>query len=89
LSRFAATALVLCLLGGTAVALGIIEGFKLEKNPISGPYISHSFSPVCKCSQDVARITASGNAIATGIARIIIALFSSTRVNSESWSRWL
>lgn len=57
LSRFANTALVLCLLGGTAVALGVIEGFKLEKNPISGPHISNSFSPVCGCPEHVARIS--------------------------------
>jgi hypothetical protein len=50
------TALVLCLLGGTAVALGIIEGFKLEKNPISGPLIDKTFSPVCRCPQRVAHI---------------------------------
>jgi len=56
LSRYAVTALVLVLLGGTAVALGIIEGFKLEKNPISGPSIDKSFSPVCRCPQDVANI---------------------------------
>jgi hypothetical protein len=56
LSRYAVTALVLVLLGGTAVALGIIEGFKLEKNPISGPSIDKSFSPVCSCPQEVAKI---------------------------------
>jgi hypothetical protein len=56
LSRYAVTALVLCLLGGTAVALGIIEGFKLEKNPISGPLIDKTFSPVCRCPQRVAHI---------------------------------
>jgi hypothetical protein len=56
LSRFATTALVLCLLGGTAVALGVIEGFKLEKNPISGPHIRDSFSPVCGCPTNVALI---------------------------------
>jgi hypothetical protein len=57
LSRFAATALVLCLLGGTAVALGVIEGFKLEKNPISGPFVDNSFSPVCGCAQRVAHMS--------------------------------
>ena len=56
MSRYAVTALVLCLLGGTAVALGIIEGFKLEKNPISGPLIDKTFSPVCRCPQRVAHI---------------------------------
>ena len=57
LSRYAATILVLALLGGTAVALGVIEGFKLEKNPISGPHVTDSFSPICGCSRDVAKIT--------------------------------
>jgi hypothetical protein len=56
-SRFATTALVLALLGGTAVALGVIEGFKLEKNPISGPFVVNSFSPVCGCPQHVAHIS--------------------------------
>jgi hypothetical protein len=56
LSRFATTALVLVLLGGTAVALGVIEGFKLEKNPIGGPHVDNSFSPVCGCPQHVAQI---------------------------------
>jgi hypothetical protein len=57
LSRFATTALVLALLGGTAVALGVIEGFKLEKNPISGPFVDYSFSPVCGCPQRVGHIS--------------------------------
>ncbi len=56
LSRYAVTILVLGLLGGTAVALGVIEGFKLEKNPISGPHIRNTFSPVCGCSTHVAEI---------------------------------
>jgi hypothetical protein len=56
LSRYAATVLVLALLGGTAVALGVIEGFKLEKNPISGPHVTDAFSPVCRCPKHVAHI---------------------------------
>jgi hypothetical protein len=55
-SRYAVTILVLALLGGTAVALGVIEGFKLQKNPISGPYVDGSFSPVCGCPGRVAHI---------------------------------
>ncbi len=39
------------------MALGIIEGFKLEKNPIMGPRIDPIFSPVCRCPQRVAHIT--------------------------------
>ena len=42
-------ALVLVLLGGTAVAFGVIEGFKLERSPITAPKIDHTFSPVCHC----------------------------------------
>lgn len=57
MSRFATTILVLVLLGGTAVALGVIEGFKLEKNPISGPFVDNSFSPVCRCPQRLAHIS--------------------------------
>jgi hypothetical protein len=56
LPRWITTLLVLVLLGGTAVALGVIEGFKLEKNPISGPFVVYSFSPVCRCPQAVAKI---------------------------------
>lgn len=57
LSRYAITIVVLVLLGGTAVALGVIEGFKLEKNPISGPHITNRFSPVCGCTRHIARIS--------------------------------
>ena len=37
---------------------------------------------------EIRNATASGITIANGIARIIIALFSRTRVNSELWKRW-
>jgi hypothetical protein len=49
-------ALVLALLAATAVAFGWIEGLKLEPNPISGPVIDKTFSPVCGCPQRVAHI---------------------------------
>lgn len=49
-------ALVLVLLGGTAVAFGVIEGFKLERSPITAPKIDHTFSPVCHCPQQTALI---------------------------------
>ena len=50
-------ALVLALLAATAVAFGWIEGLKLEPNPISGPAIEDTFSPVCGCPQRVAHIS--------------------------------
>jgi hypothetical protein len=50
-------ALVLALLAATAIAFGVIEGLKLEPNPISGPQIDDSFSPVCRCPQRVAHIS--------------------------------
>jgi hypothetical protein len=50
-------ALVLALLAATAVAFGWIEGLKLEPNPISGPAIDDTFSPVCRCPQRLAHIS--------------------------------
>src|SRR3954464_6571697 len=50
-------ALVFALLAATAVAFGVIEGLKLEPNPISGPAIDHTFSPVCRCPQRVAHLS--------------------------------
>jgi hypothetical protein len=50
-------ALVLALLAATAVAFGVIEGLKLEPNPISGPAIDDTFSPVCNCPQRVAHLS--------------------------------
>ncbi len=51
MGRWLPLALVLVLLGGTAVAFGVIEGFKLERSPITAPDIDPTFSPVCRCPQ--------------------------------------
>ena len=56
LARWPVLGFTLVLLAATAVAFGRIEALKLEKNPVSGPHISPTFSPVCKCSQRVAQI---------------------------------
>jgi len=57
LARVLPMALVLALLAATAVAFGVIEGLKLEPNPISGPAIDDTFSPVCACPQRVAHLS--------------------------------
>jgi hypothetical protein len=57
LSRWIAVGLVLLLLAATAVAFGRIEGLKLETNPIAGPAVDATFSPVCRCDQRVAHIS--------------------------------
>jgi hypothetical protein len=50
------TVLVLLLLAGTAVAFVVTEDLKLESDPIARPRITASFSPVCRCEQQTARI---------------------------------
>jgi len=56
LARLIATLLVLGLLGGSAAAFAVTEELKLERSPIAGTRIPTAFSPVCRCSHDVARI---------------------------------
>jgi hypothetical protein len=46
LRRFAPLAVVLALLGATAVAFGVSERLKLERAPIAAPNITKVFSPV-------------------------------------------
>jgi hypothetical protein len=56
LRRFAPLAVVLALLGGTAVAFGVSERLKLERAPIASPEITKIFSPVCECDRGEAEI---------------------------------
>jgi FlgD Ig-like domain len=50
------TALVLALLAATAVAFVVTEDLKLEPDPIARPKIDPTFSPVCRCEHETARI---------------------------------
>jgi hypothetical protein len=56
LTRFAPTVLVLALLGATAAAFAVSERLKLEPSPITKTRVAKVFSPVCNCSQRVARV---------------------------------
>jgi hypothetical protein len=47
---------VLLLLAATAVAFVVTEDLKLEPDPIARPKIDRTFSPVCRCEQQTARI---------------------------------
>jgi hypothetical protein len=50
------TLLVLLLLAGTAAAFVVTEDLKLEPDPIARPKIDRTFSPVCRCESQTARI---------------------------------
>ena len=54
--RHLRTLLVLCLLAATAVAFVVTEDLKLEPDPIGRPKIDRTFSPVCGCEHQTARI---------------------------------
>ena len=56
LPRLLSTLLVLGLLGGTAAAFAVTERLKLVPSPIVAPRVTASFSPVCDCPTDKARI---------------------------------
>jgi FlgD Ig-like domain len=49
--------LVVLLIVATAGAFGRTELLKLETNPVSGPRVDKEFSPVCRCSSGLARIS--------------------------------
>jgi len=55
-ARLASIAIVLALLGGTAVAFAVTERLKLERSPIAAPEIDKVFSPVCACARAEARV---------------------------------
>jgi hypothetical protein len=54
--RHAATALVLAVLVGTAVAFAETERLKLQPTPIEESFVQPAFSPVCSCPQATAAI---------------------------------
>jgi FlgD Ig-like domain len=54
--RHLRTILVLLILAATAVAFVVTEDLKLEPDPIARPRIDRTFSPVCHCEQQTARI---------------------------------
>ena len=47
---------MLLILGATAAAFVVTEDLKLEPDPLSRPRIDATFSPVCQCEQQTARI---------------------------------
>jgi hypothetical protein len=56
LPRAFSTALVLVLLGATAVAFSVTEGLKLEPSPIRSVSVDKIVSPTCDCSRDEAAV---------------------------------
>jgi FlgD Ig-like domain len=54
--RHLRTVLVLLILAATAAAFVVTEDLKLEPDPIARPRIDRTFSPVCDCEQQTARI---------------------------------
>ena len=56
MGRHAATAIVLLLLVGTAVAFAETERLKLEPTPIEESFVQPAFSPVCACKTSKAEI---------------------------------
>src|SRR5438132_2397171 len=54
--RHAATAIVLALLVGTAVAFAETERLKLQPTPLEAAFVQPAFSPVCDCKQRRAAI---------------------------------
>lgn len=52
----APTILALLLLVGTATAFAVTQRLKLEPSPISQTRVAKTFSPVCECETDAARI---------------------------------
>jgi len=56
LGRHLRTVLVLVLLAATAAAFVVTEDLKLEPDPLALPRVDPTFSPVCRCEQQTARI---------------------------------
>ncbi|HYZ78588.1 MAG TPA: FlgD immunoglobulin-like domain containing protein [Gaiellaceae bacterium] len=56
MARLLSTLLVLGLLGGTAAAFAVTEHLKLQRSPIFRTDIAKTFSPVCGCWKEKARI---------------------------------
>lgn len=56
MGRHFRTVLVLVLLAATAAAFVVTEDLKLEPDPLALPRVDPTFSPVCRCEQQTARI---------------------------------
>ena len=56
MARLLSTLLVLGLLAGTAAAFAVTEHLKLQRSPIFRTDVDKTFSPVCRCSTEKARI---------------------------------
>jgi hypothetical protein len=69
--RHAATAIVLLLLIGTAVAFAETERLKLEPTPIEESFVQPAFSPVCACKTSTAEIRIRLHRADTVTARIV------------------
>ncbi len=54
--RLFSTALLVALLGATAVVFVITEGLKLEPSPVTKVFVTKIFSPTCECGTNFARI---------------------------------
>jgi hypothetical protein len=54
--RHLRTLLILVLLAATAAAFVVTEDLKLEPDPLARPRVDATFSPVCDCDQQTARI---------------------------------
>lgn len=54
--RHLRTLLILVLLAATAAAFVVTEDLKLEPDPLARPRVDPTFSPVCRCDQQTARI---------------------------------
>lgn len=57
MQRFLSTATIVGLLIATAAAFAITERLKLTKSPITGVFVSNTFSPTCGCARVRANIS--------------------------------
>lgn len=71
MGRHAATAIVLLLLVGTAVAFAETERLKLKPTPIEESFVQPDFSPVCACKTSKAEIRIRLNRADTVRVRIL------------------
>ena len=71
MQRHAATAVVLLLLVGTAVAFAETERLKLEPTPIVESFVQPAFSPVCACKTSTAEIRVRLSRADTATVRIL------------------
>jgi hypothetical protein len=54
--RLFSTALLVALLGATAVVFVVTEGLKLEPSPVTKVFVTKVFSPTCDCRTDLALV---------------------------------